>query len=159
MQKSADELRQRNRTSWIALHGSVSQAAVGRQTTRHEQALARTPGNRRHSAQTAKGVVVSRLYGVATLGKQRRKHFDADAGHREQDGRIGWLSRRRWLCLRGRVGVVRRSSLGELTDQPVERTARAVELAVDQDEAFGDQLHMRNGGFDCARRYLDSRRS
>ena len=38
------------------------------------------------------------------------------------------------------------------------RPPRAVELPVHQDEAFGDQLHMRNGGFDCARRYLDSRR-
>ena len=42
--------------------------------------------------------------------------------------------------------------------KPVERPPRADELPVHQDEAFGDQLHMRNGGFDCARRYLDSRR-
>ena len=35
----------------------------------------------------------------------------------------------------GRVGVVRRSSIGELMHQPLELVARVIELAVDQGEA------------------------
>ena len=69
--------------------GGVAQSFVGRQTPRHDQALARTPGDRSHPAQTAKCFIVPPLYGVATLGSQRGEHLGADTGHREQDGASG----------------------------------------------------------------------
>ena len=62
--------------------GGVAQPVVGRQTAHHEQALARTPGDRRHPAETAKRVVVPPPQRVATLGKQRSEDAGSDAGQR-----------------------------------------------------------------------------
>ena len=123
--------------------GGVAQPVVGRLAPRHDH---------------AKCVVVTPPHRVVALGKQRSEHLGADAGHRQQDGRIGRLSGR-WLVLRGRVGVVRRSSHGELMHQPVELASRVIELSVDQGEAFGEEPHMRSGSFARARCQLDGRRA
>ena len=94
--------------------GGVAQPVVGSQAAHHEQAFSRTPGDRRHPAETAKRVVVPPPQRVATLGKQRSEDAGADAGQREQDGRLGRRWRRLWLGLGGRVRVFRRCGLGEL---------------------------------------------
>ena len=114
-----------------------------------------------HPAETAKCVVVPPPHRVAALGKQRGEHFGGGAGQRQQDGRIRRFLRRlrRWLVLRRRVRVVRRSSLGELMHQQVEFATRVIALAVDQGEAFGDEPHMRGGRFGRARRQLEGRRA
>ena len=138
--------------------GGVAQPVVGSQTAHDEQALARTPGDRRHPAETAKRVVVPPPQRVVTLGQQRSEDAGADAEQREQDGRVGRQWGRRWRGLGGRVRVFRRCGLGELVHQSVELAARVTELPVDQHEAFGEEPHMRGGGLGGARRDLDDRR-
>ena len=96
---------------------------MGRLSPRHDHALARTPGDWSHPSQTAQRVVVPPPYRVAAFGNQRGEHLGADTGQRPQDSRIRQLFRR-WIVLRGRVGVVRRSSLGEPMHQPVEFAPR-----------------------------------
>ena len=103
---------------------------MGSQAAHDEQALARPPGDRRHPAETAKRVVVPPPQRVTTLGKQRSEDAGADAGQREQDGRVGRRWRRLWLGLGGRVRVFRRCGLGELVHQSVELAPRVTELPV-----------------------------
>ena len=68
--------------------GGVAQAVVSGQAAHHEQALPRTPGDRRYPAEAAQRVVVSPPQRVASLGEQRREHARADAGKRQQNGRV-----------------------------------------------------------------------
>ena len=93
--------------------------------------------------------------GVDRVGTTSEEH---DARQRQQDGRIPGLLRR-WLVFRRRARVVRWSSAGELIHQPAELTARLVELAVDQGDAFGDEPHVCNGRLCRARDELDGWRS
>ena len=74
--------------------GGVAQPVVGCLAPRHDHALPRTAGDRSHPAETAQRVVVPTPHRVASLAKQRREHLGANAGQRQQDGRIPGLLRR-----------------------------------------------------------------
>ena len=126
----------------IELHGdarpmedSVPESAVRRQATLHEQAPTRALRDRSHPAPAAKRGVVAPPHRVAARGKQRGQHPGADAGQRPQDRRVRRLGRRLWVVLRGCVGAIHRSSLGELLHQSVELLVRVMKLAVEQGEA------------------------
>ena len=80
------------------------------------------------------------------LGQQCREHTDANAGQRQQDGRVGRRGRYVWISLGRGIRFLLRSCLGQLTHPPMELAAHIVKLPVDQGETFRHQTHVRRGG-------------